>query len=133
MEERIVEGMLVGNDGEKRVAIVDVGGGMGHDLVELKKKCPGLRGRFILQDLEQVIEQIPLPLEEEGIEACVHDFYTEQPVKGNQNLPPSSPQNKLLTRKTHSHEMNPQAHASTTSTPSCTTGPTPTAIVFSQL
>ena len=79
VEERIVEGMIVSEGG---VAIVDVGGGMGHDLVELKEKHPELPGRFILQDLPQVIEQIPQPLEE-GIEATVHDFYTEQPVKGD--------------------------------------------------
>ena len=91
VQERIVEGMLVvGNDEEDGVAIVDVGGGMGHDLVELKRKCPELRGRFILQDLGQVIEQIPLPLE--GIEANIHDFYTEQPVKGNQSPLNGNPQ-----------------------------------------
>ena len=39
---------------------------MGHDLVELKNKQPGLPGRFILQDQPQVIEQIAQPLE--GIE-----------------------------------------------------------------
>ena len=62
------------------VAIVDVGGGMGHDLVELKRKQPTIPGRFILQDLPQVITQMTKPLE--GIEATTHDFYTEQPVKG---------------------------------------------------
>ena len=72
MEEHLVEGMIVSEEG---VAIVDVGGGMGHDLVELKKKHPELSGRFILQDLPQVIEQVPQPLE--GIEVTVHDFYTE--------------------------------------------------------
>ena len=77
VKERLLGGMTA-NKGE--IAIVDVGGGMGHDLVELKKKHPELVGRFILQDLPQVIEQVPQPLE--GIEATVHDFYTEQPVKG---------------------------------------------------
>lgn len=77
VKERIEQGMTR-NDNE--VAIVDVGGGMGHDLVELKKKQPEIPGRFILQDLPQVIEQISQPLE--GIEAMTHDFYTEQPIKG---------------------------------------------------
>ena len=77
VKERLLEGMT---DNRDEVAIVDIGGGMGHDLVELKKKHPQLPGRFILQELAQVIEQVPQPLE--GIEATVHDFYTEQPVKG---------------------------------------------------
>lgn len=84
VKERLLEGMTA-NKGE--VTIVDVGGGMGHDLVELKKKHPELFGRYILQDLPQVIEQIPQPLE--GIEATVHDFYTEQPVKGRWKCKPS--------------------------------------------
>jgi len=83
VKERVEQGMTRnGND----VAIVDVGGGMGHDLVELRNKQPGIPGRFILQDLPQVIEQISQPLE--GIEAMVHDFYTEQPVKGGTTVEP---------------------------------------------
>ena len=77
LKERIEQGMIQNQDD---VAIVDVGGGMGHDLVELRKKNPSIPGRFILQDLPQVVEQIPQPLE--GIEATAHDFYTEQSVKG---------------------------------------------------
>ncbi len=77
VKERIEQGMT---RNKNDVAIVDVGGGMGHDLVELRKKQPDIPGRFILQDLPQVIEQIPQPIQ--GIEATAHDFYTEQPVKG---------------------------------------------------
>ncbi|MCJ1476775.1 hypothetical protein MMC13_005444 [Lambiella insularis] len=77
VKERLIYGMRAEHDA---TAIVDVGGGMGHDLVELKKKQPDLLGRFILQDLPQVIEQVAQPLE--GIEVTAHDFYTEQSVKG---------------------------------------------------
>ena len=77
VRDRIEQGMT---QNVNEVAIVDVGGGMGHDLAELRKKQPTIPGRFILQDLPQVIEQISQPLE--GIEAIAHDFYTEQPIKG---------------------------------------------------
>ncbi|MCJ1398246.1 hypothetical protein MMC11_001443 [Xylographa trunciseda] len=77
VKDRLVEGMTVD---EHAVTIVDVGGGMGHDLVELKKKQPDLPGRFILQDLPQVVEHIVQPLE--GIEVTSHDFYTKQPATG---------------------------------------------------
>jgi len=93
VKERVEQGMTRnGND----VAIVDVGGGMGHDLVELRNKQPGFPGRFILQDLPQVIEQISPPLK--GIEAMAHDFYTEQPVKGGITVEPFTlPPFKILT------------------------------------
>ena len=84
VKQRLSDDMTA-NRGE--FAIVDVGGGMAHDFVELKKKHPGLFGRYILQGLPQVIEQFPQSLE--GIEATVHDFYTEQPAKGRWKCKPS--------------------------------------------
>lgn len=60
--------------------LVDIGSGVGHDLVALKSKFPGLAGTLIAQDLPVVIENLKdLPL---GIEAMGHDFFTPQPVKG---------------------------------------------------
>ncbi|KAF2155442.1 S-adenosyl-L-methionine-dependent methyltransferase [Myriangium duriaei CBS 260.36] len=65
---------------EGAATIVDVGGGMGQDLVELKSKHPVVTGRLVLQDLPKVIGQIDgLPA---GIEKMEHDFFTPQPVKG---------------------------------------------------
>ena len=78
-EERLIKGMSSDPDA---VAIVDVGGGLGHDLQELKEKHPGLQGRFILQDRSVVIDQIKQPVEGGGIELTSHDFFTEQPIKG---------------------------------------------------
>ena len=43
---------------EDAVLLVDVGGGRGHDLKAFRTKHPYARGRFILQDLPEVIEQI---------------------------------------------------------------------------
>ena len=60
--------------------LVDVGGGLGHDLLELKTKHPELAGRLVLQDQPNVIEQVGKA--EKSIELAVHDFFTLQPVKG---------------------------------------------------
>ena len=62
------------------VFLVDVGGGLGHDLEELKAKHADLPGRLVLQELVAVIAQIGKA--SPGIELTVHDFFTPQPVKG---------------------------------------------------
>lgn len=60
--------------------LVDVGGGLGHDLVAFKRKYPNLPGRLIVQDLPIVIDDVKdLP---PGIEAMAYDFFKPQPVKG---------------------------------------------------
>ncbi|KAL8678105.1 MAG: hypothetical protein Q9186_005511 [Xanthomendoza sp. 1 TL-2023] len=61
------------------VLVVDVGGGLGHGLVEIKEKFPQVQGRLILQDLPKTIEQ---PGNSEGVfEPMAHDFFTHQPVQ----------------------------------------------------
>lgn len=62
------------------VLLVDVGGGMGHDLKEFRAKYPHLPGRLILQERQEVVSQIAAS--SSGIEATVHDFFTAQPIKG---------------------------------------------------
>ncbi|MCJ1461494.1 hypothetical protein MMC07_000091 [Pseudocyphellaria aurata] len=60
--------------------LVDVGGGHGQDLIELKQRHPALPGRLILQDQSHVIDEITeLP---SGIETMSHDFFALQPVPG---------------------------------------------------
>ncbi|KAH8744648.1 S-adenosyl-L-methionine-dependent methyltransferase [Hyaloscypha finlandica] len=62
------------------VALVDVGGSQGADLIAFKEKHPDMPGRLILQDLPIVIAEAKnIP---EGIEAHGYDFFNEQPVKG---------------------------------------------------
>ncbi|KAL8699111.1 MAG: hypothetical protein Q9224_001554 [Gallowayella concinna] len=62
------------------VLVVDVGGGLGHGLVEIKEKFPQVQGRLILQDLPKTIEQRG---NSEGVfEPMAHDFFTHQPVQG---------------------------------------------------
>ena len=61
---------------------VDVGGGYGQKTIALKRACPSLPGRFIVQDLPGTIQNAP---KNEGIENMAHDFFTEQPVKGKRS------------------------------------------------
>lgn len=77
VDERLGEGMRHGAD---EVLLVDVGGGLGHDLQMLRRKYPRLRGRLVLQDKEEVVGQAGK--EAEGWEGMGYDFFTEQPVKG---------------------------------------------------
>lgn len=70
---------LSSNDIETPV-LVDVGGGTGHELVNLIQKYPDLSGRLIVQDITAVIDSITkLP---SAVEAMKHDFFAPQPVKG---------------------------------------------------
>ena len=60
--------------------LVDIGSGLGHDLIAFKAKFPSLSGTLIAQDLPAVIQNVKdLP---HGIQAKAHDFFTPQPVKG---------------------------------------------------
>ncbi|XDG05687.1 hypothetical protein ABKA04_005302 [Annulohypoxylon sp. FPYF3050] len=74
ISERLTKGFDAVNDG---VMLVDVGGGLGHDLRDLKEKHPSLPGSLILQDRPEVISTVSggafLPTS--------HDFFTPQPVK----------------------------------------------------
>lgn len=63
--------------------IVDGGGGKGHDLQAFHNKYPQ-RGRLVLQDLPQVIDNIKdLDL---AIERAIYDFYTDQPIRGTSEI-----------------------------------------------
>ncbi|KAL9600657.1 MAG: hypothetical protein Q9179_003140 [Wetmoreana sp. 5 TL-2023] len=72
---------ILGNadDQAKSVTVVDVGGGLGHGLIDIKKKFPHMKGRLILQDVPDTIDQAG---DGEGaFEPLAHDFFTPQPVK----------------------------------------------------
>jgi demethylsterigmatocystin 6-O-methyltransferase len=64
-----------------RVLFVDIGGGIGHQCLELKTRYPSstLPGRVILQDRPRTLEHA---LPTEGVEPLAHDFFKPQPVKG---------------------------------------------------
>ena len=74
--DRIISGS---EESSQAVLMVDVGGGLGHGLQELRAKFPDLSGRLILQDLPKTIEQAE---HIEGVfEPMAHDFLTPQPIQ----------------------------------------------------
>lgn len=62
--------------------LVDIGGSVGHELSEFRRKWPDAPGRPVLQDLPEVIAQAKTMSLHSSIELMGHDFFTEQPVKG---------------------------------------------------
>ena len=66
-------------DDQAAIMFVDIGGGMGHEAVALRKRFPELPGRFVVQDLPPVISGQSLDAE---VEFMAHDFFTPQPLKG---------------------------------------------------
>lgn len=77
VQERLVDGFDNASDA---ALLVDIGGGLGHDLDEFRRKYPDAPGRLVLQDLGPVLGQIKQL--DSKIERMEYDFYTEQPVKG---------------------------------------------------
>ncbi|RMZ72389.1 O-methyltransferase B [Pyrenophora seminiperda CCB06] len=75
--KRLIKDMSTAEDA---VLLVDIGGGLGHDLGEFRAKHPDAPGRLVLQDLPNVITSIQTL--DPKIERMEYDFYTEQPVKG---------------------------------------------------
>ena len=66
--------------GAEDVLFVDVGGGKGHDLEKFSQRFPAARGRLILQDLPQTLDEVA---DLDGkIELLPHDFFRAQPVRG---------------------------------------------------
>lgn len=57
--------------------LVDIGGGIGHDLAAFHNKFPSLEGRLILEELPEVIDAIKDL--DSSIERVKHDFFAPQP------------------------------------------------------
>lgn len=66
-------------DEQAAIMFVDIGGGMGQEAIALKKRFPDLPGRFVVQDLPQIVAKHNL---DAGIESMAHDFFTPQPLQG---------------------------------------------------
>jgi hypothetical protein len=64
-----------------QVLLVDIGGGVGHDIIAFQKRFPNLTGKLVLQDLPQVINTIKDPLPG-GISAIGHNMFEQQPING---------------------------------------------------
>ncbi|KAF9888824.1 hypothetical protein FE257_008193 [Aspergillus nanangensis] len=61
--------------------LVDVGGGIGHKIQYLKETMPDLVAEFTLQDLPEVLKNVPAGMNAD-IQPMPHDFFQPQPVKG---------------------------------------------------
>lgn len=79
VEEEICKGA---RQDQEAIMFIDVGGGMGHEGLALKKRHPNLPGRFINQDLPQIVSEQKL----DGVESMAHNFFTPQPLKGRRRL-----------------------------------------------
>ena len=64
------------------VAIVDVGGGRGQALEAIKTAFPGMKGRMLLQDVPNVIEDAKAGGLPSFIEPMAASFFEPQPVRG---------------------------------------------------
>lgn len=79
VQERLIKGA---DTDPEAPFLVDVGGSVGHDLVQFQQNFPDHPGKLILEDLDVVIHQIPDPERLGAIKKLPHDFTKPQPVKG---------------------------------------------------
>ena len=66
-----------------RPLAVDIGGGRGLAMLELRARCPSLQGSLVLEDRKEVLDAIA-PDDLPGVEKIEHDFFSPQPIKGAQ-------------------------------------------------
>lgn len=83
MEEEIGKGARQDPDA---ITFVDIGGGMGHEALALKNRYPNLPGRFVNQDLPQIVSGQNL----DGVESMAHDFFSPQPLRGKHRVKPAT-------------------------------------------
>ena len=69
------------NSSSDRALLVDIGGGVGHDVIAFKERFPDIVGELVVQDLPQVIESIDGALSD-GIVAIGHNMFEPQPIRG---------------------------------------------------
>lgn len=69
------------NSSSDRALLVDIGGGVGHDVIAFKKRFPDMAGELVVQDLPQVIQSIDGALPD-GIVAIGHNMFEPQPIRG---------------------------------------------------
>jgi hypothetical protein len=83
-------GEYVKNGDPSRSLIVDVGSGKGQALKRILESCPAIpASRLVMQDRTIVIEEVEEFKDEAllDVKKIPHDFFKEQPVKGENSLP----------------------------------------------
>ena len=103
--------------------MVDIAGGRGHNLADIKNVFPHAPGRLILQDLPHVIDDSKSL--DPAIEKMKHDMFDPQPIKGK-----SKPRSPSVERRQDSR-VTFKAPEYIISTLSCMTGRTRTAVASS--
>lgn len=68
--------LVEGYDKSFPVLLVDIGGGVGHQCMELTSRHPSLQGQIVVQDL-----RVSKELELAGIRGMEYNFFTPQPIK----------------------------------------------------
>ena len=79
VEERLLKDAKADTDA---ILMIDIAGGRGHYLTAFKERFPYIKGRLILQEVPNVIEDIESL--DSSIERMKHDMFEPQPVKGNE-------------------------------------------------
>jgi hypothetical protein len=70
------------------VAIVDVGGGYGHLLREVRARLPLIKGKLVLEDLPETVKGAGGVVPTDNVDIQPYNFFTqEQPVKGTIDFP----------------------------------------------
>jgi hypothetical protein len=64
------------NIADEEVAMVDIAGGQGHVVAEIRQRYPHVRGRFIVQDLHSTFDAVDSP--PVGVEFMPYDIFTPQ-------------------------------------------------------
>ncbi|GKZ17871.1 hypothetical protein AbraIFM66951_006891 [Aspergillus brasiliensis] len=64
---------------EGKVFFVDVGGGHGHQCIQLRNKYPHLQEHLVLQDLPEAVNHLPSL---DGIRVMAHNIFQQQIIKG---------------------------------------------------
>ncbi|KAE9375979.1 S-adenosyl-L-methionine-dependent methyltransferase [Stipitochalara longipes BDJ] len=78
VKERLIDGF---DASISDALFVDIAGGRGHEVGQLKIRFPEAPGRFILEDLPAVIDDTKEL--DNSIERIKYDFFQSQPVKGS--------------------------------------------------
>lgn len=123
---------------EQRILFVDVGGALGQQCRALRKKFPHLKGRVISQDLAAMLDARTANTDDDGVEFMVHDFFQPQDKLGREWWTFLShltrtyffPFTRLHRFTLYTEMCRKNAHCSSTSATSSTTGRTTDACRF---
>ena len=87
VRERLIQGAESSAGDEDRIFLVDVGGGAGHDVSRMMQAFGGeIPGKLVLQERREIVQIAEKELATEIVKMS-HDFFTEQPVRGEHLCP----------------------------------------------